>query len=148
MKLKKKNIIIKCAADFLLPVAAMFGFYVIMHGNSSPGGGFQGGVLVASTILLFYMAYSGKNAEKTFHEGFLHSTETLAEIVYIAVALVGILVGGNFCLNIILSPYSEWAIETTMIMNDAVGYHVFAGIICLLIVMLGLLNNEEGSEEK
>lgn len=148
MKLKSKNVIVKCAADFLLPVAAMFGFYVIMHGNSSPGGGFQGGVLVASTILLFYMAYSGKNASKTFHEGFLHTTETMAEIVYIIIALIGIVVGGNFCLNIILSPYSEWAIETTMFMNGTVGYHVFAGIICLLLSMLSQLGKEEGSEEK
>ena len=33
-------------------------------------------------------------------------------------------------------------------MNGAVGYHVFAGIICLMIVMLGQLNKEEGSEQK
>lgn len=146
MKLKKKNIIVKCAADLFLPLAAMFGFYVIMHGNSSPGGGFQGGVLVAITILLFFLGYTGKGMEKTFHEGFLHSTETLAEIVYIAVAVIGIFAGGNFCLNLILSD--KWALETTLFMNGAVGYHVFAGIICLMIVMLGQLNKEEGSEQK
>ena len=41
MKLKRKNIIVKCAADLFMPLAAMFGIYVIMHGDSSPGGGFQ-----------------------------------------------------------------------------------------------------------
>ena len=53
MKLKRKDIIVKCRADIFMPLAAMFGIYVIMHGDSSPGGGFQGGVLAASAFLLF-----------------------------------------------------------------------------------------------
>ena len=43
MKLKRKDIIVKCRADTFMPLAAMFGICVIMHGDSSPGGGFQGG---------------------------------------------------------------------------------------------------------
>lgn len=144
MKLKKKSIIVKCAADLFLPLATMFGIYVIMHGNTSPGGGFQGGVLVASAILLFFLAYGGKRMKSTFHEGFLHSTESLAEIVYIAVALIGVFAGFNFCLNFIVFPQ----IETAMVMNDAVGYHVMAGVICLLILMLGVLNSDDESAEK
>ena len=58
-----------------MPLAAMFGVYVIMHGNSSPGGGFQGGVLMAITLLMFFLAYGWKGMEKTFHDGFLHNSE-------------------------------------------------------------------------
>ena len=51
MKLKsgiqEKNIILKCGADALLPFAIVFGIYVILFGTVSPGGGFQGGVIVA-----------------------------------------------------------------------------------------------------
>lgn len=36
MKLKRKDIIVKCRADIFMPLAAMFGIYVIMHGDSSP----------------------------------------------------------------------------------------------------------------
>lgn len=144
MKLKKKSVIVKCAADLFLPLASMFGIYVVMHGNTSPGGGFQGGVLIASALLLFFLAYGGKRMGSTFHEGVLHSTESLAEIVYIVVALIGVFAGFNFCLNFIVFPQ----IETAMVMNDAVGYHVMAGIICLLILMLGVLNSDDESEEK
>lgn len=151
MKLKKKNIIVKCAADLFLPLASIFGIYVVMHGNTSPGGGFQGGVLIASALLLFFLAYGGQKMQKTFHEGFLHSTESLAEVVYIAVALIGVFAGFNFCLDFIVFP--QWKIETAMVMNDAVGYHVMAGVICLLIVMLSTLSVrdedvEEGSDQK
>ena len=72
--------------------------------------------------------------------------EAVAEIVYIAVAVVGICAGGNVCLNIILSH--PWEIETVQFMNNAVGCNVFTGICCLLMLMLGLLDKEEGSEAK
>ena len=113
MKMKTKHVIVKCKADFSMPLAAMFGVYVIMHGNSSPGGGFQGGVLMAITLLMFFLAYGWKGMEKTFHDGFLHNSESLAEIVYIAVGMVGIFAGFNFALDFILSD--KWQIETTMI---------------------------------
>ena len=60
MKLKRKDIIVKCRADTFMPLAAMFGICVIMHGDSSPGGGFQGGVLAAGAFLLFFLGYGGR----------------------------------------------------------------------------------------
>ena len=64
MKMKTKHVIVKCKADFSMPLAAMFGVYVIMHGNSSPGGGFQGGVLMAITLLMFFLAYGWKGRRR------------------------------------------------------------------------------------
>ena len=57
--MKKKNIIVRCAADLFLPLACVFGCYVVFHGNTSPGGGFQGGVLIASAILLVFWVTEG-----------------------------------------------------------------------------------------
>ena len=149
MKLKRKNIIVKCAADLFMPLAAMFGIYVIMHGDSSPGGGFQGGVLVAGALLLCFLGYGHRTDYHGYEHGYIPRTETLAEIVYIAVAVAGIIYGGNFCLNIILSEV--WEIETAQIMSDAVGVNVFTGISCLMILILAVLmrgDDEEGSELK
>lgn len=149
MKLKRKNIIVKCAADIFMPLAAMFGIYVIMHGDSSPGGGFQGGVLVAGALLLCFLGYGHRTDYHGYEHGYIPRVETLAEIVYIGVAVVGIIAGGNFCLNIILSRV--WEIETAQIMSDAVGVNVFTGISCLMILMLAVLmrgDDEEGSELK
>ncbi|MBQ3089987.1 MAG: hypothetical protein IJD21_05430 [Oscillospiraceae bacterium] len=144
MKTKKKNIIVRCAADIFLPLACVFGCYVILHGHLSPGGGFQGGVLVASAILLVFLGYGHKKAKETFSEHFLHNTETLAELIYVAVAVLGVLAGFNFCINFILGG---GVMETTFIMNHAVGYHVMGGILCLLIMMLGTLTEEDSSKE-
>lgn len=147
MKFKTRNIIVKCAADLFMPLTAMLGIYVVMHGDSSPGGGFQGGVLVAGALLMLFLGYGTKRMGG--RPSIIPRTEAMAEIVYIVVAVVGILAGGNFCLNQIMSH--QWELETAQIMNDAVGVNVFTGIGCLLTLMLGLLNRdeeEEGSEQK
>lgn len=148
MKLKEKNVIVKCAADLFMPMAAMFGIYVVMHGDSSPGGGFQGGVLAASAFLLFFLGHGGRKKYFNYQKGYIPRIEAVAEIVYIGVALAGVIAGFNFCWDFVLSRY--WHIETVQFMSNAVGCNVFTGICCLLMLMLGTLDKdeEEGSEAK
>ncbi|MFC6886424.1 MnhB domain-containing protein [Actinomadura yumaensis] len=40
----------------MLPVTLVVGAYVVAHGNQSPGGGFQGGVVLGTAIHLIYLA--------------------------------------------------------------------------------------------
>lgn len=146
MKRKKtKNIIVKCAADFFLPIFLTYGFYVIFHGNSSPGGGFQGGVLIASVILLLFLGYGHEMVHKVFDEELLHKGESLAEAIYVLIALIGLIFAGLFATNIIFS-LGIFEAETTMLMNDAVGLDVLTGIGCLLLMLLKTL--APGAEKK
>ena len=140
-----RGCIVRYGANLLLPLACTFGGYVILHGDSSPGGGFQGGVLVASAVLLVFLGYGAKRMQQVFKTDFMHNTETMAEILYIVIGLIGVLVGLSFGVNFILE---ELHIETAMLMNDAVGYHVMAGVGCLLIMMLGLLSGSDSGEEE
>lgn len=139
-KVHALSIIVRYTANLFLPLACTFGGYVILHGDSSPGGGFQGGVLVASAVLLVFLAYGGKALGRVFATDFLHQSETIAELIYIAIGLIGVLVGLNFAANMIVA---NLGIETAVLMNDAVGYHVLAGVGCLLIMLLGMMNVPE-----
>ena len=136
-KIHAMSIIVRYTANLFLPLACTFGGYVILHGDSSPGGGFQGGVLVASAVLLVFLAYGGKALGRVFATDFLHQSETIAELIYIAIGLIGVLVGLNFAANMLVE---QLGIETAVLMNDAVGYHVLAGVGCLLIMLLGMMN--------
>lgn len=143
-RFKKKPVIVRCGADGLMPLALIYGWYIILHGAMSPGGGFQGGVLASSAVMLIYLAYGVPGVKKAFHTRFLHGSEMAAEIFYVIVALAGILAGTRFCYNFVFSA-SE---ESAMLMNDAVGYHVMAGISCLLILMVGTLDREDMKRDK
>ena len=141
---KALGVIVRYGANLFLPLACTFGGYVVLHGDSSPGGGFQGGVLIASAVLLVFLGYGSQKLSTTFKESFLHSTETIAELMYIAIGLIGIIVGLDFAANFVIDTFN---IETAVLMNNAVGYHVMAGIGCLLIMMLGMLSSTEGVAE-
>ena len=141
---KKTPIISRSASDLFLPLACVFGCYVVLHGSTSPGGGFQGGVLVASAILLVFLGYGGMGVKHSFNEHMLHSSETVAEIMYVVIALVGVFTGLNFCVNFV---FAGQQVDTSILMNDAVGYHVMAGITCLLIMMLSVLEPDDGPSQ-
>ena len=146
---KIKPVITRSGANFLLPLACVYGAYVVLHGHLSPGGGFQGGVLIASAILLVFLGYGSLKVRKTFNDHKLHSSETVAEIIYVVLGLLGIVGGFNFCINFV---FDGLGFDTSVLMNHAVGYHVMGGIICLLSMMLSLLDrsddNSDDSEKK
>ena len=136
---KKKPVIVRSAADFFLPLACVYGAYVVLHGHLSPGGGFQGGVLIASAILMVFLGYGSLKVRKTFNDHKMHSSETVAEIIYVVLGLLGIIGGFNFCINFV---FDGLGFDTSVLMNHAVGYHVMGGIICLLSMMLSLLDKD------
>ena len=73
-KWKRDDLIVRSLADSYLPIALVLGFYVILHGNISPGGGFQGGVLAASGVLLLVIYLLGTD-ESHEHDGTIPTTE-------------------------------------------------------------------------
>lgn len=144
--IKVKNIIPKCGADAPLPFALMYVFYIILHGHLSPGGGFQGGVLMVAVVVLLYMGYGYKGAAGSINKHFMHKTEGLASIAYVALAMLGVAYAGNFCYNALSQSGNIgdlWSTGTIFLMNTAVGVKVLTGVAVLTLSMLGLLAAEE-----
>lgn len=144
--IKVKNIIPKCGADALLPFALMYVFYIILHGHLSPGGGFQGGVLMVAVVVLLYMGYGYKGAAGSINKHFMHKAEGLASIAYVAFAMLGVAYAGNFCYNALSQSGNIgdlWSTGTIFLMNAAVGAKVLTGVAVLALSMLGLLIAEE-----
>ena len=64
------DIIIKTACRMIVPFCQIFALYVIAHGHHSPGGGFQGGVILGASVILFAISHTlratfGRISEKT-----------------------------------------------------------------------------------
>lgn len=84
--------ILTTAAGLLVPLFLLFGVYIFSHGHLTPGGGFQGGVVIASAVLL---ALLGRTM-KTVHHGLLSALEMLAGASYVAVGLLGLWLAAGF----------------------------------------------------
>ena len=74
----------------------LFGFYVIFHGHYSPGGGFQGGTLLAASLLLIRIASGTEIANLQFKEYLATPYAALGVLIYFGTGLVALLYGGYF----------------------------------------------------
>ncbi|MCR5137097.1 MAG: hypothetical protein K6C12_08360 [Oscillospiraceae bacterium] len=141
--------VIQGSLDLVFPLTMMYMCYIILHGHLSPGGGFQGGVLVVGVILMLYFANGYSDTVTALSAGLLHEAEGLASVAYVALALMGVAVGAQFCENIL---YTQGAIGqlyssgTVFWMNLTVGIKVITGIGSITLLMLGVANqrNEVG----
>ena len=80
---------------FLVPLILLLGVYVFVNGHLTPGGGFQGGAIVASGMLLLLLA----DPLKQFSHGLISVIESLAGLLYVAIGLAGLFLAGGFLDN-------------------------------------------------
>ena len=62
----KNDKVLQFAARLLVPVILLFGFYVVMNGHISPGGGFSGGAIMGAGLILYLNAFGFQKTEKFF----------------------------------------------------------------------------------
>ena len=64
----KNDSILQWAARILVPIIIIFGIYVILNGHISPGGGFSGGAIIGSGLILYLTAFGFKKAGRFMNE--------------------------------------------------------------------------------
>jgi len=145
-KLHIKRIIQRCGCDALLPFALVYVFYIILHGHLSPGGGFQGGVLMAGVVILLYLGRGFEETVDALSYHTLHKSEGVASVAYVALGLLGVAVGAQFAQNVL---YTHGAIGqlyssgTIFWMNLIVGVKVVTGIGSISLLMISLLAGKD-----
>ena len=65
---KGRSIIVETVTRLMVPFIQLFALYVIIHGAGGPGGGFQGGVIFASSFVLYVVAFGIVKAGNRFSE--------------------------------------------------------------------------------
>ena len=151
MKTKNYDVILRSGGDSLLPFSLVFMLYIILHGHLSPGGGFQGGVLFVVAVLFLYFGHGYEVTAKAISFNLLHETEGLASVIYVALALMGVAAGAQFCQNILYTHGNIgdlYSSGTIFWMNLTVGLKVVTGIGSITLMMLALVADRQGGELK
>ena len=112
--------ILRAGSDLLFPLLLVVGFYVILHGHLTPGGGFQGGVILAAAFFLTVLARPGKGMDY----GLISVVEGLAGAAFIGIGLWALFVDGAF-----LKP---------LLGTGTMGDLISAGTLPLLSLAVGL----------
>ena len=74
----------------------MFGLYVIAHGHSSPGGGFQGGVILASSFILLTIAYGIDEIKRRCSLATVTLMTSSGILLYAGIGMICLLLGANY----------------------------------------------------
>jgi len=92
----KDNLILRIIAKLLIPFIILFALYVQFHGDYSPGGGFQAGVIFSSAFILYTLVFGKKTAEAVIPFNMLRWIASLGVLLYAGTGVVAMLKGGNF----------------------------------------------------
>ncbi|PNR94812.1 Na(+)/H(+) antiporter subunit B [Petrotoga sp. 9PWA.NaAc.5.4] len=116
----KPNFILRAGVRIITGIILIVGIYIFIHGHLTPGGGFPGGAMIASSILLMYLSDDNfKEKMNTFN-----ILEGTSGILIIVLGLIGLFVFNSFLYNFLPS--------------GKIGELFSAGLTPILYVLIGL----------
>ena len=128
------SLILSTGCKFLFPFILLFATYIFLHGHLTPGGGFQGGAIVASGFLLIYLGCP----KRRINEIWFKVTESIAGLTFVITGILGLVFGGYFLFNFLPKGVANTLLSAGIIpiIYVAIGFKVgaeLAGIIDGLI---------------
>jgi len=123
----------------LVAPSVLFGLYVVTHGQMTPGGGFQGGVVLASAPLLVYLAGDFRMFQKIVSHYLAEFAEALGLGGFALIGVAGLAFGSAFLQNVIpLGPVEAkvYSGGTIPLISFATGLAVTGGFVLLLMAFL------------
>jgi len=99
------HLVLSIVARILIPLIMLFALYVQFHGDYGPGGGFQAGVIFASSFILYGIIYGIENLREVVHPSLIRRLAALGLLIYIGVGIATVLNGGEFLNYNLLSEH-------------------------------------------
>jgi len=90
------HLVLRVLAKMLVPFILLFALYVQFHGEYSPGGGFQAGVIFAAGFILYGLIYGTDKFRQVISPDWLRRVAALGVLLYIGVGVTTLVLGGNF----------------------------------------------------
>nr|WP_040257238.1 DUF4040 domain-containing protein [Rickettsia hoogstraalii] len=116
--------IIKYITSFIIPYIILYSIYIQLNGESSPGGGFQAGVIFASSLIAYDLVYGNRKLSRYFPPNVLICIAVLGVAIYAIVGTISLFFNDNY-----LNYYS-----LTNFINDK----LLAQHIAIVIVEIGI----------
>lgn len=92
----KDDVILKTITKFMLPFIQIFAFYTLAHGEISPGGGFQAGVIFSSSFILLALIYGKEEPKKRLPTKINDILTSTGVLIYALTGVACMLLGGMF----------------------------------------------------
>jgi len=133
----KMSSIVRNSAKLVSPFLITYGAYLIIHGHVSPGGGFQGGVILAVSVILLITSHGYTAVRKKFKSDIVKVMESTSIVSLIVLASLGA-AGGSFFLNFLEKGTAGTLFSggTVPLVNILIGLEVGAAFTLLFYMLL------------
>lgn len=132
------------------PLTLLFGLYMVLHGTATPGGGFQGGVLIASSVILVYLGEGYRNWRKLVRSKPLDALEGVGALLFALAGFGPMLVGAAFMQNVLpLGKFRDMLSGGLIaVLNACVGVAVTGGFAMLFLEFMEQTRRPKSEEER
>jgi multicomponent Na+:H+ antiporter subunit B len=127
--------VLQVVAKMVIPVILLFGLYVQFHGEYSPGGGFQAGVIFAAGIILYALVFGLEPARQVIPPRVLGWLPAIGVLIFGGTGLLNQLLGGNFLDYYVLAGNPQTAQQIGIVMIE-IGVGVTVASVMLLIYFI------------
>ena len=99
------HLILRVVTKFIVGTIMLFAFYVQFHGDFSPGGGFQAGVIMAVAFILYGVVFGLNRVKRVMPEWIVHKLMALGVVIYAGTGILSMLLGYEFLHYGAFSPH-------------------------------------------
>lgn len=142
------TIIVKTVTRVTVWLILLYGFYIILHGHLTPGGGFGGGVIIALALLNVLLAYGRDFTGKWLNIKLLQDIEASTATLFLILGILGLAAGGAFLSNFLShgTLFRLLSSGTILPLNIIIGIKVGMSLF-LVVWVLAAINTEKGDEQ-
>ena len=123
----KHSLLLRTVSSIAIPFIFLFGLYVLFHGKISPGGGFQGGAIWATGLVLHSLVYGASETRRIVPAKLLQFIACTGVIIYSGLGLLVVFMGGRYLqYNALLNNAHQSQFFGIMLIEVGVHLTVFA----------------------
>ena len=131
----ERSIVIETVSRVMIPFIQLFSLYVIIHGASGPGGGFQGGVVFGSSFILYVVVFDITRGRKKLPESLNTTLSSLGLYIYAGLGLLCIIVSSGVAqyLNYGFLPFTSHFEENRAVSIELVEIGIGITVMAIMI---------------
>ena len=128
------SLLVRVTGLGLVAPVILVGIYIVAHGHQTPGGGFQGGVILATALLLVYLAGDYATMRAVGPTWLIELAEGVGTAGFALIGAAGLVAGTAFFENVLGkgTPGELLSAGTIPLSNAAVGLAVTGGFVFML----------------
>jgi len=147
------TVIVKTVSSWVKVLIFLFGIYIILFGHLTPGGGFAGGVILASSYVLLMLAFGKSLVQKNLPTLIASKLDCLGAFLFAVIGVLGLVFGGTFFANFLYQkylpgqPFDLVSGGTIPLSNIAIGIKVGASLFLVIFALAAFRYDTAGPDE-